>query len=329
MTGSVGRLGFAEEILTVNSSGCARTESYCREVVAEWQKHRTRVDRSHQSKSQNAPSGKIRTSIASSSTVNTLEIGGSIIGLGSNGNFSGSSSGSSSNIGSGGIHAANSISPKHNVYILSSQQKPSTIVSSRAIRLDHRRLALHATAVPSEILKFNQLKARKKKLKFAKSPIHEWGLFALECIESNDMVIEYIGEVIRQKVADAREKKYEKIGIGSSYLFRVDEDTIIDATMRGNLARFINHSCEVSHFPVDARFWLLPYSTDTYTHTLSPDFHSQIVMQGSSRWTPKRRLSFTLSEISMSGRKSLMITNFQSKRKRYHVCVAQEDAEDR
>ncbi|KAJ3087306.1 U3 snoRNP protein, partial [Quaeritorhiza haematococci] len=96
----------------------------------------------------------------------------------------------------------------------------------------------------SDILKFNQLKARKKQLKFAKSTIHDWGLFALEKIDANDMVIEYIGEIIRQKVADHREKRYEKMGIGSSYLFRIDDDTIIDATKMGNLARFINHCCD-------------------------------------------------------------------------------------
>lgn len=43
-----------------------------------------------------------------------------------------------------------------------------------------------------------------------------------------------------------REQRYEEEGIGSSYLFRVDQDTIIDATKCGNLARFINHSCNVS-----------------------------------------------------------------------------------
>ncbi len=43
-----------------------------------------------------------------------------------------------------------------------------------------------------------------------------------------------------------REKRYEEEGIGSSYMFRVDHDTIIDATKCGNLARFINHSCNVS-----------------------------------------------------------------------------------
>jgi histone-lysine N-methyltransferase SETD1 len=31
--------------------------------------------------------------------------------------------------------------------------------------------------------------------------------------------------------------------VGSCYLFRLDKDAIIDATRRGGMARFINHSC--------------------------------------------------------------------------------------
>lgn len=49
-----------------------------------------------------------------------------------------------------------------------------------------------------------------------------------------------------------REKRYEEEGIGSSYMFRVDHDTIIDATKCGNFARFINHSCNVSEQPDNA-----------------------------------------------------------------------------
>merc|ERR1712224_653628 len=52
------------------------------------------------------------------------------------------------------------------------------------------------------------------------------------------------GEVIRQKVADAREKRYEDTGIGSCYLFRLSDDAIVDATRTGTLSRFINHCCE-------------------------------------------------------------------------------------
>lgn len=54
-------------------------------------------------------------------------------------------------------------------------------------------------------------------------------------IPAGDMVIEYVGELIRQQVADKREKAYERQGIGSSYLFRVDEDLVVDATKKGNL----------------------------------------------------------------------------------------------
>ena len=83
-------------------------------------------------------------------------------------------------------------------------------------------------------------------MKFAKSGIHDWGLFAMEPIAADEMVIEYVGQMVRPVVADLRESQYEATGIGSSYLFRIDLDTIIDATKCGNLARFINHSCNVS-----------------------------------------------------------------------------------
>ena len=49
--------------------------------------------------------------------------------------------------------------------------------------------------------------------------------------------------------ADRREAAYEASGIGSSYLFRVDESVAIDATRRGNIARFVNHSCEPNTVP--------------------------------------------------------------------------------
>lgn len=123
----------------------------------------------------------------------------------------------------------------------------SKVQGSREARSNQRRLlTAFGASTESELLKFNQLKFRKKQLKFAKSAIHDWGLFAMEPIAADEMVIEYVGQMIRPVVADLRETKYEAIGIGSSYLFRIDLETIIDATKCGNLARFINHSCNVS-----------------------------------------------------------------------------------
>ena len=98
----------------------------------------------------------------------------------------------------------------------------------------------------SELLSLNQLTKRKKPVTFARSAIHNWGLYALEPIAAKEMIIEYVGESIRQPVAEMREKRYIKSGIGSSYLFRIDENTVIDATKKGGIARFINHCCEPS-----------------------------------------------------------------------------------
>ena len=125
--------------------------------------------------------------------------------------------------------------------------------SSRSNRVNNRRLVADIAAQKQvlatsngegDAIRFNQLKKRKKPVKFARSAIHNWGLYAMENIAANDMIIEYVGEMVRQQVADIRERQYLKSGIGSSYLFRIDEYTVIDATKRGGIARFINHSCD-------------------------------------------------------------------------------------
>jgi len=87
------------------------------------------------------------------------------------------------------------------------------------------------------------LLSKQKNIQFGKSCIHSWGVFALEDIASEEMVVEYIGEYIDEKIANLREKLYEKQGY-DDYMFRVDDNLIIDATKKGNLARFINHSCD-------------------------------------------------------------------------------------
>ncbi|XP_057689672.1 histone-lysine N-methyltransferase 2B isoform X2 [Corythoichthys intestinalis] len=76
-----------------------------------------------------------------------------------------------------------------------------------------------------------------------RSAIHGRGLFCKRNIEGGEMVIEYAGIVIRSVLTDKREKYYDGKGIGC-YMFRIDDFDVVDATMHGNAARFINHSCE-------------------------------------------------------------------------------------
>ncbi|KAM9852299.1 histone-lysine N-methyltransferase 2B [Aulostomus maculatus] len=76
-----------------------------------------------------------------------------------------------------------------------------------------------------------------------RSAIHGRGLFCKRNIEAGEMVIEYAGIVIRGVLTDKREKYYDGKGIGC-YMFRIDDFDVVDATMHGNAARFINHSCE-------------------------------------------------------------------------------------
>jgi len=118
-------------------------------------------------------------------------------------------------------------------------------IKSRENRAMQRRLASSIAEEYGSLLNFNnKLKMRKKALRFAKSSIHNWGLFACEPIAAEEMVCEYVGQMVRAVVAEIREKRYEKMGIGSSYLFRLDMESVIDATKHGCSARFINHCCD-------------------------------------------------------------------------------------
>uniref|UniRef100_A0A1I7RZ32 Histone-lysine N-methyltransferase n=1 Tax=Bursaphelenchus xylophilus TaxID=6326 RepID=A0A1I7RZ32_BURXY len=81
----------------------------------------------------------------------------------------------------------------------------------------------------------------------ARSKIQGLGLYAKRDIDMNTMIIEYVGEVIRSEVCEAREKKYLAQNRGT-YMFRIDDDWVIDATMSGSLARYVNHSCDPNCF---------------------------------------------------------------------------------
>jgi SET domain-containing protein len=74
------------------------------------------------------------------------------------------------------------------------------------------------------------------------SRIHGLGGFALGDIAAGTRIAEYTGERIGQAEADHR---YVDEGAPGhvTYLFTVDQETVIDGGVEGNDTRFINHSC--------------------------------------------------------------------------------------
>lgn len=84
------------------------------------------------------------------------------------------------------------------------------------------------------------------------SDVQGLGGFAIRWIRAGERIVEYVGERISHEVADARydDEAGER---HHTFLFTVDDDTVIDAAVDGNEARFINHSCEPNCEAVDYR----------------------------------------------------------------------------
>jgi SET domain-containing protein len=75
------------------------------------------------------------------------------------------------------------------------------------------------------------------------SSIHGFGVFAARRIRKGTAVIEYLGERVSHREADARYKDKDPHD-NHTFLFTVDEKTVIDAGVNGNEARYINHGCD-------------------------------------------------------------------------------------
>ncbi|XP_076957664.1 uncharacterized protein LOC143633199 [Bidens hawaiensis] len=87
-----------------------------------------------------------------------------------------------------------------------------------------------------------------KHLVVYRSGIHALGLYTSFFISQSAMVVEYVGEIVGLRVADRRESEYQsgkQLQYKSAcYFFRIDKEHIIDATRKGGIARFVNHSCQ-------------------------------------------------------------------------------------
>ncbi|XP_051166844.1 histone-lysine N-methyltransferase SETD2 isoform X2 [Leptopilina boulardi] len=71
-----------------------------------------------------------------------------------------------------------------------------------------------------------------------------FGLRATADLEAGEFIMEYVGEVVDPKDFRKRTKEYSKDKNRHHYFMALKSDQVIDATMKGNISRFINHSCD-------------------------------------------------------------------------------------
>ncbi|KAL8216276.1 hypothetical protein R6Q57_023113 [Mikania cordata] len=87
-------------------------------------------------------------------------------------------------------------------------------------------------------------KRKYSKLKCVPSGKKGCGLQLQEDIPKGRFLIEYVGEVLDMPAYEARQKEYASKGHKHFYFMTLNGSEVIDACAKGNLGRFINHSCE-------------------------------------------------------------------------------------
>jgi SET domain-containing protein len=73
------------------------------------------------------------------------------------------------------------------------------------------------------------------------SQINRLGCFSERAIPEDTFIVEYIGEIISAEEAYKREADPSRPGI---YTFWINDNIAIDGLENGNIAKYINHSCD-------------------------------------------------------------------------------------
>ncbi len=83
----------------------------------------------------------------------------------------------------------------------------------------------------------------KSLIRVKNSPIHGRGVFATAAIKKGTAIVEYSGEHITHDTANERYGSRDN-GHEHTFLFTIDNEMVIDASVGGNAAKYINHSCD-------------------------------------------------------------------------------------
>lgn len=71
-----------------------------------------------------------------------------------------------------------------------------------------------------------------------------FGLMASAPMAAGDFIMEYVGEVLNSAQFEKRAADYSNDKNRHHYFMALRSDCVIDATIKGNISRFINHSCD-------------------------------------------------------------------------------------
>ena len=209
-----GRLQLLDMPLTINPTGCARSEP----------KLRTHFRSSH------------KITVANSASTSTAAAGASS----SSSNTAGSSSSTATT--STGSNQTGYYEPDD--YEMDEYGNTNAEDDYYSKSDDNVSVSYNKQFTLSKSTQYKKLKAEwRSNVYLAKSQIQGLGLYAARDLEKNTMIIEYIGDMIRNEVANTREKLYQLQNRGV-YMFRLNDDFVIDATITGGLARYVNHCCD-------------------------------------------------------------------------------------
>ena len=88
------------------------------------------------------------------------------------------------------------------------------------------------------------------------SNVAGWGVFTRTSITKNTRIIDYGGQRITHRESRRREKRH--LEAGCIWCFAVNRRAVVDASVGGNLARFINHACRPNCYSqvIDGVIWI-------------------------------------------------------------------------
>jgi uncharacterized protein len=84
-----------------------------------------------------------------------------------------------------------------------------------------------------------------RRIQTRRSAVHGNGVFAVQDIAEGETLIEYKGEIITWKEA-LRRHPHDPAQPNHTFYFHIDDGRVIDGGVKGNAARWINHSCDPS-----------------------------------------------------------------------------------